>query len=178
MDIREFCEQSTGTWFVQRTHYDIDGQTLDSGKADIAAELVGMSDPQVAQLCQRAGIAPEAGWICVKTSWDTAPDPAKPKATGSALLLLLPDADGPDVTGQTGRIVHANLRELDSSDALASGSYRLATDALSLTIATESVLWEERIWFANSNLRMRTVHKRVGDRVQAAFYSEIRRVGT
>jgi hypothetical protein len=58
------------------------------------------------------------------------------------------------------------------------GQYGFEDDVLTLTTQTPAGTVQERLWFANPNLRMRTSLFKVGDQEQmASFCSEIRMGG-
>jgi len=164
MDVQEFFAQSAGKWFVQRSHYNLDARAIGNGKSEIVAELLAAADDRLADLCQQAGLDPSQVQCGLAASWDTGSDASSgPRQTGSNLLAIAPD------TPADGRFARTDGRR-----AIA-GGYRLQGGALTLSATRDGVEWEERIWFANPNLRMRTVLKR-DDTSQAAFYSEIRRM--
>jgi len=58
------------------------------------------------------------------------------------------------------------------------GQYTIADDdSLTLTITADNQYVEERIWFANDNLRMRnTVVKSKNQVIETSFYSEIKKI--
>ena len=63
---------------------------------------------------------------------------------------------------------------------LVAGRYKIGSDdALTLTTEYETTWYEERLWFASPNLRMRvSVVKRIGGFSTASFTSEIRMGGS
>ncbi len=64
------------------------------------------------------------------------------------------------------------------TEEIKTGSYVLAKDeALTLTIDNGAGYWQERIWYASDNLRLRqTLLKQGEDFKIAGFYSEIRKI--
>ncbi len=166
MDIDQFLTQCEGKWFSQRTCYQLTAQQTDNGKADLSVARLAATEPNVAQLGDRAGIPASELWGGLEMSWDTSPDWDKPKQVGSALLVLASEGD------RSGRVLRATGSELEQ------GHYQInADESLTLTLAAGDRQLEERLWFAADNLRLRISTLQVGDRFQhVAFYSEIRRL--
>ncbi|MGB3692030.1 MAG: phycobiliprotein lyase [Spirulinaceae cyanobacterium] len=167
MDIKEFFEQSAGNWFAQRTSYNLKDGKAENSKSDLSTTLLAADDPRVVKLCQEKGISQDLVWQGIKTSWDSSVDWDDKKEKGSSLIVIIPDADN----SSQGKI----LRSLGK---LLAGRYILGRDeALTLTVENEDIYFEERIWFASNNLRMRSSLIKMADTYNgAAFYSEVRRM--
>jgi phycoerythrin-associated linker protein len=173
MDIKEFFDRSAGTWLSQRTHYHLAHQEIGDGKSEIAIELLAADAAEVDNLCKSLGIETTSAWSGVKVRWDNSSDWGKDKQIGSSLLVAIPDADN----AQTGKLV----QKVNTPQAQPmTGQYSFDEDqALTLIAENGTTRTEERIWFANENLRLRTSLVKKGDRVsRAAFYSEIRRMSS
>jgi len=168
MDIEQFFAQCEGTWFSQRSFYQLETQQMDNGKADLTVARLAASEPSVAQLGDRAGIAASDLGGGLQMNWDTAKqDWNRPQQAGSVLLAIAPEG------GQTGRLARLVGEEV------AVGRYQIkADDSLILTVALPGDRQlEERLWFASENLRLRISTLRAGSTYQAVtFYSEIRRL--
>ena len=173
MDINEFLEQSVGNWFCQRTSCHLDQEKTENSKSEITIEKVNRDHISVIQVCEKHQINPKTSLGGIKIDWDNSVDWGKKKETGSSLLVLVPKAN------QTGE--GELLRSINNkTDILPMGSYILGEDeALTLTIAENNLDYQERLWFASPNLRLRTSVIKHNDQVtRTSFYSEIRRLNT
>jgi len=154
MEIINFLELYSGQWFSQRTHYNMAGSEVENAKADLTIELLLPENPLIAEICQDSLLG-------VKTSWDTSVDWAVSKQIGSSLLVFAKD----------GRL----FAQTQKSSFL-KGSYRLENqETLILSVKNDTQEIEERIWFPNSNFRLRTSVVKQG-LPQSSFYSEIRKL--
>lgn len=169
MDIQEFFSQCAGKWFVQRTNYQLATGKSESGKSDLLVEVLAPEDTTVVNLAQQGNFAPQLAWGGLKTSWDNSVDWGKPKKKGLMLIVPIPDQQD----SHQGKLVCQKDQE-----QLLLGEYFLGQDeALTLRGKNELFSWEERIWFASPNLRMRhTLVKNATNFCSTSFYSEIRRV--
>lgn len=173
MDIKEFFEHSTGKWLSQRTHYHLAHQDIGDGKAEITIANLAPDAADVKALCEAVGVDETSAVVGSKVSWDNSSDWGKDKQMGSAVLVAIPNAD--NVT--TGKIV----QKVNSPQApVMTGHFSIdESGAITLVTESETLYTEERIWFANDNLRLRTSLIKSGDRFsRAAFYSEIRRMSS
>ncbi|NJM85746.1 MAG: phycobiliprotein lyase, partial [Leptolyngbyaceae cyanobacterium RM2_2_21] len=83
------------------------------------------------------------------------------------LVLLKPDQ------ADSGQLLRQQANDFKAPVA---GRYTLADDVLTIVTADPSLKLEERLWFANPNLRMRTSLIETADGFSvASFCSEIRR---
>ena len=105
-----------------------------------------------------------------KVRWNNSVDWGKPKDIGSVIVIFLGDRIGI----QSGQF----LRSDSFQSKLIPGRYDLGKDeALTLILEREQFCFQERIWFASPNLRLRTtLSKQNNGASTTAFYSEIRRV--
>ena len=163
MDIEAFLELCAGKWFSQRTSYHLGQEQADSSKTEIRIERLSRTDAEVLGICEYSQIDPNATLGGTKASWD---NPAT-----SATLILIPDT-GNTQGGEVLQARDANLRQV------VAGSYLLGEDeALILKLESDGTCWEERLWFASPNLRLRaTLIQWEDGRTATAFYSEIRRL--
>lgn len=170
MDVKEFCEQSVGRWFVQRTNYDLRTKHLESSQSEISIESLDKSDRRAVDLCQGAAIDPECIAVALAIGWDNQGLRANVREQGSTVLVLIGDSERPD----RGQLLQAGYG--GHGDAV-SGHFLLKPDAsLTLTAELGEQYFEERQWFVSENLRLRTVLNRDRTYARAAFYSEIRRL--
>ncbi|WP_036483687.1 phycobiliprotein lyase [Myxosarcina sp. GI1] len=167
MDIKEFLDLNAGKWFSQRTNY-LTGDKAQSGKADLTVELLASDNSTIVNLCQNERIDPQHSLGGLSTSWDSSVDWGKPKQIGSVVMVFIAD----DSSDRTGKV-------LRQENGKAQGSYTLGDDgALTVVVETDSIIAEERQWFASDNLRLRTTvvtDKVTKAIVQTSFYSEIRK---
>jgi phycoerythrin-associated linker protein len=167
MDIKEFITLCAGQWFSQRTSYQLAAQKVENNKSDIAIDLLPIDHAEVIALCQPHHLDTGSSLGGLKASWNNAVDWGQPKQIGSTLLVFLPTADDPSI----GKL-------LKSGNPSLLGHYHLRQDeALTLTIESDRGQFEERLWFASPNLRLRTTIIQHPDKTsQTVFYSEIRKM--
>jgi phycoerythrin-associated linker protein len=170
MDIKEFLALSEGKWFSQRTSYHLNDGKTENSKADLAIELISEDDRDLLALCQNNKIELNGELKATKISWDNSVDWGKPKQQGSSRLVLIPDASD----AKTGKLIGAIATPGKSPKV---GRFAIGNDeTLTLIIENEDSYFEERQWFASSNLRLRTTLYRNGNGVElTCFYSEIRK---
>jgi phycoerythrin-associated linker protein len=170
MDIKEFVALSEGKWFSQRTSYYFDNDKAENSKADVTIEAIDREDGDLIKLCQDNKISANGDLKATKISWDNSVDWGKPKQTGSAKLILIPNSDNAGV----GKIINSIASPGQTPKV---GRYILAEDeALTLIIEDGTMYFEERQWYASPNLRLRTTVSKNADGVtQTSFYSEIRK---
>ncbi|MEM8780571.1 MAG: phycobiliprotein lyase, partial [Cyanobacteria bacterium P01_G01_bin.49] len=169
MDIQTFLELCVGQWFSQRSSYQFEEQKAESDKSELTIEELETDHSIVVSLCQEYRINPSQEMQGQRISWNNSVDWGKPKQTGTATIIVIPDKNKP----QTGQI----LQSIQSQPS-AKGHYSLGEDeALTLTINNDNFSIEERGWFASPNLRLRTslIKGKNGYR-WTAFYSEIRKM--
>ncbi len=172
MDIQEFIQQSEGKWFAQRTVYKLSEAEPDNSKAEVTLEILPFDHPAVIELCQKHHIEVTDKTIGIQSSWDNSVDFDKSsKEVGSSVAVLIPDLDQP----KQGKLLQQSPL---NSKVPGIGQCILAEDeALVLRIKGEEVSFEERLWFAGDNLRLRTTVLTYPDGIaQTSFYSEIRKI--
>lgn len=169
MDIKEFFERSQGKWFSQRTRYYLDRGKAENSKSDIVIENLALDNPALVAICQQNQIDNNSVFLGQKVNWDNSVDWGKTKDIGFATLIFICGDNW-----ESGEL----LRSDSSKPEFISGRYFFGEDeALTLIIEKDSSSFEERIWFASPNLRLRTTVLKHNDGAsQTAFYSEIRRV--
>lgn len=170
MNIEEFFELSAGKWFSHRSTHHLAFNQSEDGKSDIIIETLATDHPEVIKLCQLYEIAPSSAACSARVTWNQTRERDKQKHSGSTVIVSVPDVDNPD----EGKL----LRET-SKEAPVIGRYKIGSDgALTLTVKSETMYSEERLWFASPNLRMRArVLKRLDGFSMADFTSEIRMGG-
>jgi hypothetical protein len=165
MDIVNFFENLAGKWFSQRTTHNLANQSSQAGQSNLLIELLPASDVSLVQVCEQLGHSPEQIACGLKVNQDSRMDGDAQNTQRSTLMVILhPDDEGRGV-----------LLQSDSSTPATQGEYCLINEVLTLTTQTADGLTEERLWFVNPNLRMRTsVLKVDGAEQLASFCSEIR----
>ncbi|ACK69033.1 conserved hypothetical protein [Gloeothece citriformis PCC 7424] len=168
MEIREFLDLWVDRWFALRTSYQLDHQKIENSKSEITVERLPIEHPEVIKLCEQYQIDPSLTLGGIKTSWDNSVDWGKSKQTGATIVVWIPTENN-SATGQ--------LLQKNNSKYL-KGRYSLGDDeALTLIVEETDSYFEERVWFASPNLRLRNSLIKNGNGFsQTAFYSEIRRV--
>jgi hypothetical protein len=174
MDILEFFQLNSGKWFSQRTSHHLALNKSESGKSDIQIDLLDSADAAVVELCHQHGIDPALAVLGVQTTWTGLMDRDTKKMTGSSLLVPIPAAATPNA----GTLLQ-NQTVIGKPASGAIAHYSLGSDQV-LTVITQADNFysDERIWFAGSNLRLRSSKvKRAGGFEAASFCSEIRMGG-
>ncbi|BAY07034.1 phycobiliprotein lyase [Calothrix sp. NIES-2098] len=172
MNIEEFFELSAGKWFSHRTSHLLAVKQSEEGKSNIIIEMLAADDPEVIKLCQKYEVNPSSAACSVRVTGNGAIAGDKEKHSGSTVLVAVPDADNPN----EGKL----LQETNNAATVdIAGRYKIGSDdAVTLTIESETIWSEERIWFASPNLRMRaSVMKHNDGFSMASFISEIRMGG-
>jgi CpeS-like protein len=173
MDIAEFLQLNSGKWFSQRTSHHLALNKSESGKSDIQIDVLDATDTLVVQLCQRHDVIPSLAALGLKTSWAGMMDGETKKQTGSSLVVVIPSAE----TLGVGQLLQSQDRVGKVGTPLMPvATYSLGTDqVLTVITQTDSLVSDERIWFAGPNLRLRSSKMRRADGFQtASFCSEIR----
>lgn len=172
MNIIEFFELSAGQWFSQRTVHDLVSGKLQAGKSNLVIDFLPSHDSGVIQLSQQNKIDPNAALGGLQLSWEGTVDGNPKQQVGSTTLVAVRNSQQ-----ENEGLLLQNRKDLNSN--LLKGRYILAEDEV-LTLVTESddFYAEERFWYLMPNLRLRTSFiKRKDGRNQAAFCSEIRKIG-
>ncbi len=168
MDIVSFVETLAGKWFSQRTTHYLASQSSKAGQSNLMIEVLPATDASLVQLCEAQGQNPSHIVCGLKVDQDSRMDGDTSNTQRTTLMVMLqPTANG------TGVLLQANPKE-----PVAQGEYGLEDEVLTLTTQTPNGTLQERLWFVNPNLRMRTSVFKVGDAEQmASFCSEIRMGG-
>ena len=167
MNIEEFFELSAGKWFSHRTKKDLVGKTSGEGKSEIIIESLPTQHPEVVKVCEYYQIDPKQAACAAKFNWNDTTR-LNQKNTGSTVVVLIPNADNP----QSGKFLH----QIPDNGKPSPGKYKIGEDeALTLTVESENMHSEERLWFASPNLRMRvSITKDSEGFSTTSFTSEIR----
>ena len=174
MDVKEFFELSAGKWFSQKTSHHLTLKQSEHGKSDLVIGILPSDDPQVAQLCQQAGVEIGSVSAAVKytwkgtSQWDAQPQNAA-NQQGETIVVSIPAT----ADARYGKLI----RTTAATPIIA--AYTLGDDdALNLVTQDEHQRSEERVWFESNNVRVRTtiVTQASGESL-ASFYSEIRMGG-
>lgn len=170
MDIVNFFEKIEGTWFSQRTtHFEL-GHPSQTGQATLTITRPSANDPRIVGLCQQFD-ANSAGAIFTLKVCRT----GQASTYGSALTT--PEAETILVgLKQNAPSVGRFFSQTESAIAT-EGQYLFENEVLTFKAQHDDYQCEERLWFMNPNLRMRTslLTRSDGFRM-ASFCSEIRRM--
>jgi hypothetical protein len=168
MDIASFVDTLAGKWFSQRTTHYLANPTSRAGQSNLLIEVLPATDASLVELCQTQG-QEAAQILCgLKIDQDSRMDGDTRNTQRTTLMVMLQPGDD----GQGG------LLQVSPKDPVVQGQYGFEDDVLTLTTQTPAGTVQERLWFANPNLRMRTSLFKVGDQEQmASFCSEIRMGG-
>jgi hypothetical protein len=165
MEIVNFFETLAGKWFSQRTTHYLASQDSQAGQSNLLIEFLPPTEASLIQVCEQMGQDPGQIACGLKVNQDSRLDGDSQNTKSSTLMVVLhPDPSGKGL-----------LLQSTSATSVVQGDYLLDHEVLTLTTTTPTGLMEERLWFANPNLRMRTSVLKVEDEVQmASFCSEIR----
>ncbi|MEO0538081.1 MAG: phycobiliprotein lyase [Cyanobacteria bacterium P01_A01_bin.123] len=167
MDIVNFFEKLAGKWFSQRTIHDLVSQVSKSGQSDLQVDWVDSTSPNVAQLCQRAQLDPATALGGFRVSQNSLMDGETQRQQSTTFVVLLEP-----VQGHQGRLLR---QAQDDSHPPILGYYALEDEILTLVSEADHFRAEERLWFANPNLRMRTNVLEIANDIHlTSFCSEIR----
>lgn len=173
MDIHKFLEQTEGDWFSQRTIYNLTEKEapVNNGKANLTIEILPSENPEIAEISQKYSLDSSLILGAIASNWDNSPDWGKPKEIGASKVILVKN----DEKGQTGKIFRIINKP---TKKIISGDYILGEDeALTLILEENNHYFEERIWFASPNLRLRTTLSKNNTKYNStSFYSEIKKV--
>ncbi|NEQ47082.1 MAG: phycobiliprotein lyase [Leptolyngbya sp. SIOISBB] len=169
MSIVNFFETVEGTWFSQRTTHFASGQPSQTGQATLKITGIETHHASVTTLCQQFNVNAEDAIFAFTIQQEAQ---ASLYGSGGAtpvrttMLVGLKSAD--DRSGQF-------FSQTDREPAIA-GQYHLDNEILTLSIRNDDFQSDERLWYMNPNLRMRTsLVKRADGYQMASFCSEIRR---
>lgn len=164
MDTVSFFETLAGKWFSQRTTHYLGSQKSQAGQSNLLIDFLPSTDPALAALCQGHTSDPIACGL--RVNQDSRMDGDTQNTQSSTVMVFFqPSAEGKGTLLQS------------AAGTTAQGEYQLdqAEEVLTLRTQTPDGAIEERLWFANPNLRMRTSVFKIGDTEQiASFCSEIR----
>lgn len=167
MEIVNFFETLAGKWFSQRTTHYLGDQSSQTGQSNLLIEFLGPEDVRLISLWEPLGHGADQILCGLQIDQDSRLAETGPQVQSSSLMVLLAArGDGPGLVLQR-----------HGDQAVTTGHYHLdlTEEILTLTTATAAGTLEERMWFANPNLRMRTSVVN-GDQgvTLASFCSEIR----
>jgi len=173
MEIVNFFEKLAGRWFSQRTTHALSTQQSKAGKSDLDVTFLTADTPEVIQLCDANQVAassasqPLCGLSIHQSS--TIDGDTKAKVMTTLLVPLAP-------TDENSGVVSGALLRDGSSDK---STYTLEDEVLTIVGDGAEARSEERLWFINENLRMRTGMTELKSGPQsglriASFCSEIR----
>jgi phycoerythrin-associated linker protein len=171
MEITEFFELSIGRWRSQRSGHHLAFAHFEQVLSDIDIESLSTDDPAVLAICQLYDTDPTAITHPFRMTWEGSSDWDDKPISGSTVLVPIPDIENPS----RGKL----LRDKGYAETIpAVAKYDLSDDGI-FTLLTEYELAaaEERIWFANPNLRFRVATIKTSDGkgvTTASFSSEIR----
>lgn len=167
MEIVNFFETLAGKWFSQRTTHYLGDQRSQAGQSNLLIEFLGPEDVRLISLWEPLGHGADQILCGLQIDQDSRPvETGPPVKTSSLMVVLAARGDDPGLVLQR-----------HGDQAVTTGHYHLdlEEEILTLTTVTAAGTLEERLWFANPNLRMRTSVITAGEGVAlASFCSEIR----
>jgi hypothetical protein len=165
MEIVNFFETLAGKWFSQRTTHYLTHQSSQAGQSNLLIDFLPHTNASLARICEQFGHDASQIACGLHIHQDSRLDGDTQNTKQSTLMVVL----NPDESGQ------GVLMQSTPSMTPTLGHYLLENEVLSINTETSEGHIEERLWFVNPNLRMRTSVFKTGDEVQvASFCSEIR----
>ena len=172
MDITQFVNSSIGQWRSQRSAHHMIFSHFEAVRSEIEISLLTPEHPLVIELCHAYRIDPSQAVAPFHMSWEGQSDwDENELLKGSTVLVPIPD---PNRSNQ-GQL----LRDRGYAETIpAAGRYQITADGVFiLETEYDRAAAEERIWFANPNLRFRVSTIKTSDGtgvVTASFASELR----
>ena len=171
MNITEFFELSIGKWRSQRSAHHLAFSHFEEVMSEISIESLNKDDSKVLEICKSYDIDPSTITHPFRMTWEGESDWDDKVLSGSTVLVPVPDADNPS----KGKL----LREEGYAETIAAvGNYHLSEDGtFTLLTSYDRAAAEEKIWFANPNLRFRVATIKTSDGkgiTTASLSSEIR----
>ena len=172
MNITEFVEHSIGRWRSQRSAHHLIFRHFEAVESVIDIVPLSLDNGEVINLCQAYKIDPSQAVSPFSMSWEGQSDwDENAEMKGSCILVPVPDPAIPN----RGKL----LRDQGYAETIAAaGDYHLTEDGTFVLLTSyDRAAAEEKIWFANPNLRFRvSAIKTSGGSgvVTASFSSEIR----
>lgn len=172
MDITEFVERSIGRWRSQRSAHHLAFSHFEAVQSVIDIVALSPEDPAVTDLCKSYNIDSALIASPFRMTWEGQSDwDENAEIKGTSVLVPVPDADG----SNRGKL----LRDQGYAETVAAaGDYHLTEDGTFVLLTSyDRAAAEEKIWFANPNLRFRVslIKTSAGSGVvTASFASEIR----
>ena len=172
MNIKQFVENSLGRWRSQRSAHHLTFSHFEAVQSVIDIVELSPNDGAVIDLCKSYNIDPAEAVMPFQMSWEGQSDwDENAEVKGSCILVPIPDPTVPN----RGKL----LRDQGYAETVAAvGDYQITEDGTFVLLTTyDRAAAEEKIWFANPNLRFRvSLIKTSGGSgvVTASFASEIR----
>ena len=172
MSIKQFVENSLGRWRSQRSAHHLTFSHFEAVQSIIDIVELSPNDGAVIDLCQSYNIDPTQAVMPFQMTWEGQSDwDENAEVKGSCILVPIPDPTIPN----RGKL----LRDQGYAETVAAvGDYQITEDGTFVLLTTyDRAAAEEKIWFANPNLRFRvSLIKTSGGSgvVTASFASEIR----
>lgn len=153
MHALEFFQQSEGVWRSHRITHHLLLRRSESGNTEIKVQVLVPDDPKVIEICQLHHVEPSQaiGGCFVQwqgaMAWDR--DEGE-RHQGSTVFVLVPHSK----TADSGEL----LRERGYAESIpVVGQYQVDTqNGLVLTTEYDTMSSQERFWFPNPHLRLRT----------------------
>ncbi|MBW4630748.1 MAG: phycobiliprotein lyase [Iphinoe sp. HA4291-MV1] len=173
MDITQFVELSIGRWRSQRSAHHLAFSHFEAVQSVIDIIALSPDAPAVIALCKSYNIDRTQIVSPFQMTWEGQSDWDEENAEikGSSILVPVPDPNVP----HRGKL----LRDQGYAETVAAaGDYHLTEDGTFVLLTTyDRAAAEEKIWFANPNLRFRVSFIKTSGGsgvVTASFASEIR----
>ncbi len=151
MDIDTFVARSLGRWKSQRSAHHLAFAHFEEIRSMIDIEKLEKDDPAVLALCQSQGVDSQLIATPFKMSWEGETDWNEDDVLkGQTILVPVPDLSSAQPSGKL-------LRDQGYAETIpAAGHYVINPDGtFVLTTGYDRAAAEEKIWFANENLRFR-----------------------
>ncbi|MGB7084143.1 MAG: phycobiliprotein lyase [Phormidesmis sp.] len=168
MEIVNFFEKLAGRWFSQRTTHALSTQQSKAGKSDLEVAFLAPETAEVQQLCQAQN---ESAPLCGLQIHQSSTIEGDTKTRDLTTLLVVLESEDTLQTNEPSTYSGILLR----SGTAEKSTYSLEEGVLTIISEGKEAHSEERLWFINDNLRLRTGTTTLANGLRiASFCSEIR----
>ncbi|CAN8074994.1 unnamed protein product [Agarophyton chilense] len=174
MTVDDFFERSIGVWRSQRSSHILAFSQFEAITSEINIEKIGVDDQRTKDLASMHKVPLDEIAIAIYMSWEGESDwddDTDGELSGHTMLAVTKDTDS------RGKL----LRSSGYAETIpAVGEWRMTDDGVFvLETPYEAAAAEERIWFANKDVRMRVSQIRTSSGagvISASMSTEIRRL--
>ncbi|APB34439.1 hypothetical protein GlitD10_2110 [Gloeomargarita lithophora Alchichica-D10] len=150
MDATDFFARSQGQWHSQRVTHHLAFRQTEMGRSLISVNSLTLDDPGVQGVCALYQYSPDQASGASRVEWRGVMgwDKEGEQQNGSTVMVLVPTDE------QSGQL----LREVGYAEkSPVAGRYQMDdTGAMTLVTEYETLRSQERLWFEEESIRLRT----------------------